>query len=90
MIVTNLTQTRRSTHKVMAIFGSKGKKEELEREEFRKEVDVAVEALKLEKKKKAIAQKRDFARINSIVNQYGLDGVWFLALGGFEDKRSES
>lgn len=61
-------------------------KKDLEREQLRKDVDAEVVKLKLAKEKKAIAQKKVFEHFNKMAQEYGRDGIWYVALGGEEKK----
>ena len=69
-------------------FPSKKKQEELELVQLKGKVDREVKSIKVEKKKKVLAQKAEFKNLNEIVAKYGVEGIYFFALGGIEERKS--
>lgn len=66
---------------------SKKKIEEREIADLGRSVEKQVESLKKNKEKRVLEQKRQLAEFNATVDKYGVDGIWFLAFGGIDERK---
>lgn len=66
--------------------GSRSKVEQEELTALKHDVDKKVTAIKSNKTKQVARQRKELAQFTRVIKEQGIDGIWFLALGGIEEK----